>query len=1130
MKSHPGMRSDPIAIVGMACRFPMAESLDAYWRLLETGQSAVVGSSRDTDSGRHADLRRNAIEHDALRHFAFLSAIDEFDAEFFQIAPIEAQLLDPQQRLLLETSWEALEDAGIAPGRLKGSSTGVYVGISNNDYGEMIPRGRGIAPSLYAITGNCFSTSSGRIAYVLGLKGPALATDTACSSSLVATHQAVTALQQGEVELALVGGVSALLSPPTTEAFASAGMLSPTGRCWTFDEAADGFVRGEGCGVVVLKRLREAEICGDRIWAVIRGSAVNQDGASEGLWVPDGPAQERVIEDALKRADLAPSEVDYLEAHGTGTTVGDPIELRAVSGVYGRGREAENPLLIGSVKTNIGHLSAAAGIAGLVKVVLAMDRGLIPKHLNLRNPTSRVDWSKLPIRVTTEPADWRVSPERPVRAGINSFGFSGTNAHVIVESHGTRNREASHVVRWPAGGETAVVGLANDLPAILPRPEDGAGTRRIRLMPLSAKSDSALRELAKRYLSWLEHHGGGSPDNGVAEESWLADLAWTAGDGRDHFAYRAGIPFGDLDSLRQGLGALVESPDPATPGVAGKVAFLYTGQASQWVGMGRELYESEPVVQAILDRCDDLLRRDRSTSLLDVMFGRATSAHLDNPAWTQPAIYSLECALTALWKSIGIRPDAVVGHSLGELAAAEAAGIFTLEDGLRFAAARGRLFETLPATGAMAAVFAPVDQVSQAVDEYNSGSAGPGLSIAAENGAHQVLSGAAVDVEAISERLQAEQLRVQRLRTTHGYHSALVEPILQDIERSVDRMTIAPPSVDFVSNLTGQVAAAGVALDGAYWRRHAREPVAFGRGIETLARLGIEVLVENGPHAVLGPMATLAWPETADGDAHPAVVSSLRRPSSRDQDSGLEREQSFTDAVAGAYTAGLDIDFAGLFHGESRRRISLPSYPFQRRKHWIQAPKRTGSRGGGHPLLGVRHESPTGEIRFETDMAATDPKWLGDHLVFGRVVVPGATYGAMAVSALLAEGAESVVVEEMQLHAPLVLPPDEDDAGRRVELVLSRSRSGPGRKVEVFSRQDDQDGWIRHVVGRVTGDAPLPDLDAHEELEGVRAAMARVEVPALYRAKAGKGDRPGAVVSGASPCLGHPVNRLPRWS
>ncbi len=1100
-----GMRSvEPIAIVGMACRFPRAENLGAFWRLLRAGECAVGEVSPRSAAKRHAVFGRDPIAHDALRQFALVSGIDEFDAEFFRMAPLEAELLDPQQRMLLETSWEALEDAGIAPRHLKGSSTGVYVGISSNDYGEIIPHVRGSAPTLYAITGNLFSTASGRIAYVLGLKGPAVTSDTACSSSLVAVHQAVTALQQGETDLALAGGATAILALRAISAFANAGMVSPTGRCWTFDEAADGFVRGEGCGVLVLKRLGEAQASGDRIWAVIRGSAVNQDGASEGLWVPNGPSQEGVIEEALERANLSPSDIHYLEAHGTGTKVGDPTELRAASAVYGRGREADRPLLIGSVKTNIGHLSAAAGIAGLIKVALAMNRGLIPKHLNFRNPTSQVDWKKLPVRVTSEPTDWPLCQGEPARAGVNSFGLSGTNAHVIVESRRIRDGESRTVGGWPAGEGCAVAGPARGLPASIPPSTQPPRRRRIRLMPLSGTSDSALRDMARRYLSWLEHHAARF-GNDASEESWLSDLAWTAGMGRNHFACRVGIPFRDLASLRQGLKEFVESPGPARARVEKRVAFLYTGQASQWAGMGRELYESEPVVRAVLDRCDHLLGADRDGSLLDVMFGRATPGELDDPVWTHPAIYALECALTALWKSMGVRPHAVMGHSLGELAAAEAAGVFTLEDGLRFAAARGRAFGSLPAIGGMAAIFARLDQVEEVVNEYNSGSTGPGLSIAAENGMHQVVSGLAVDIDAVSKRFVEQKLQVRRLHTTLGYHSPLVEPVLDNLGRVIDRIPVAPPSVDLVSNVTGQVVASGEPLDGRYWRRHVRETVAFGRGVRELARLGVEVLVEIGPHAVLGPMATLAWPETAGGATHPVVVSSQERPSRKNPDAGLEGDEAFMTAVAGVYTAGLDIEFNGLFQGEIRRRISLPGYAFQRERHWVEASKQVRAPSGGHPLLGIRHESPTGEIRFETQLSATDPQWLGEHLVFGQVVVPGATYGAMAVSAFLTDASESVVLDEMQLHAPLVLPASEKDASRRVELVLGPSPGGPGRTVEVYSRGDGEDRWVKHAAGRVTTGERLPPMDPQPELEHLRASMSRLDVPSLYRSKASEG-------------------------
>ena len=1092
---------EPIAIVGMACRYPGAGDLNAFWKLLEKGESAVSRSSSGSHSDRYSSLQRDGFEHEALNHLALLSGIDEFDSEFFHIAPVEAQLLDPQQRLLLETSWEAIEDAGIAPHLLNGSSTGVFVGISNNDYGDMIDR-IGMGPSLYAIAGNCFSTASGRIAYILGLKGPAIATDTACSSSLVAVHQAVASLHQGEVNLALVGGVSALLSPPTTTAFASAGMLSPSGRCWTFDEAADGFVRGEGCGVLVLKRLAEAEASGDRIWAIIRGSAMNQDGASQGMWVPDACSQEQVIKDALDRAGVVPSTVNYLEAHGTGTRVGDPIELRAASAIYGRGREEDAPLLIGSVKTNIGHLSAASGVAGLMKVVLSMNRGIIPKHLNFENPTSQVDWTELSVRVTDSPVDWYSGGKKPLRAGVNSFGFSGTNAHVIVDSYLSQNGDGSHVWGWPTGRELRVLGPSIERLANLPSTDVISNERQVRLLPLSAKSESALHALAKRYLVLIDQYTHNVRGDGTEEKSWFPDLVWTASIGRTHFPYRAGIPFDSLVSLRTGLKKLAESSSPVTSGGPKKVAFLYTGQASQWVGMGRELYDCEPIFQAVLDRCDALLRKELDPSLLDVMFGRSAPEYLNRPAWLQPAIYSLECALTILWKSVGVQPDVVFGHSLGEIAAAEAAGVFTLEDGLRFAAKRGQLFETLPGNGAMAAVFAPLDRVVKAVGAFNANLSGSSVSIAAQNGVHQVLSGPAAEVKTISEQLENEGLRVQLLRTTHGYHSPFVDPILDEVKRVFGGIPIQDASVDFVSCVTGRVIPAGDQLDGEYWRRQARESVAFESSIHTLAELRTEVLIEIGPHAVLGPMATMAWPEAGP---HPVTVSSQKRPSSEDRESQVESKYAFVTAVAQAYEAGLDLDFAGLFHGEHRRRIQLPSYPFQRRRHWIETSEQFESPVGGHPLIGIRHESPTGEIRFESKVTPTSPRWLPHHLVFDQVVVPGAMYGAMVVSALRIEGHGAVVVEEMQLHTPLVLPTDGGEAGRLMGLVLSPSCEGALQKVEIFSRSHEGREWVRHISGQVRVGGIPPYAEEHVDLESLRKGMSKVNISSLYQAKLRRG-------------------------
>ncbi len=720
----------PIAIVGMACRFPGAGGVSDFWQRLENGDSSVIEGVPGSGRGRVGDLFRDStVQSEACRFGAYLDDLTRFDAAFFRISPVEAQLLDPQQRLMLETSWRAIEDAGMDPDRLRGTRTGVYAGISNNEYRGLILEVSDTAepaPSLYTVTGTSFNTAIGRVAYVLGLQGPAIAVDTACSSSLVAVHQAVTALQRDEADLALAGGVHTILSGRLLELRGNAGMLAPDGRCKTFDAAANGYVRGEGCGILLLKRLGDAKADGDRIWALIRGAALNQDGASQGLTVPNGAAQELVIEAALRRAGIRPSEVDYVEAHGTGTPVGDPIEAQATGTVYGRGREEDHPLLIGSVKTNIGHLESAAGVAGIIKTVLAMNKGVIPQHLNFRTPNPAIGWERLPLRVTSEATLWPLLPDRPPLAGVSGFGWSGTNAHVLLEGYHTpdRARLESTDGLWPCGPERQVrVRLPDGIRHQVPK--ERFAPRTTRILPLSGETSQALRDLAGRYLEWLDEHPAILAPEDSTTDSFLADMAWTAGVGRSHFSRRAGITFSDAGSLRQGLAAMTTTEGETSAPAVTTVAFAYTGQASQWVGMGESLYESEPVFRAVLDRCDKALLELRDVSLLDVMFGRTGhETLLDDPAWTQPAIYALENALTALWASLGIEPDVVVGHSLGEIAAAASAGVYTLEDGLLFAAARGELMGAVPGDGAMAAVFAPASRVLAAVEEQNTVSEG----------------------------------------------------------------------------------------------------------------------------------------------------------------------------------------------------------------------------------------------------------------------------------------------------------------------------------------------------------------------------------------------------------------------
>ena len=1095
---------EPIAIVGMACRFPGAPSISALWRLLEAGQNAVTEGVPGSGVGRVDELFPNAVNlGGACRFCAYIDEIEQFDASFFRISPVEAQWLDPQQRMMLETSWQALEDAGMDPDRLKGSRTGVYTGISNDEYRMLVvesSKPAEAAACLYALSGTNLNGTSGRVAFVLGLMGPAKAVDAACASSLVSVHDAVADLQQGKADLAIAGGVQAILNGRVFELRADSMMLSPDGQCKAFDASANGYVRGEGCGVVVLKRLSEAEADGDRIWGVIRGSAVNHGGASTGLTVPHTPALEQVIKTALSQAGIPPSEVDYLEAHGTGTAVGDPIELNAVASVYGRGRAADRPLLVGSVKTNIGHLESAAGIAGLIKAVLVMQRGVIPKHLHFRVPNPSLDWERLPLRVTSSMMDLPQRAGRPRLAGVNSFGISGTNAHIVVEEYSAPD--------GPAYGQRRVAGSARTVAVPLPATvEDlpltqGLRQREARLLPLSGKSETALRELAKRYLSWLDEHAEEHASESAAEPL-LADMAWTAGVGRSHFDHRAGVIFHNAESLQERLSALAEAGTGERPQAATKVAFAYTGQGSQWAGMGEALYEREPVARAVLDRCEEVFRAERGTSLLDVMFGRSES-NLNDTAWEQPALYALECALTALWSSVGVRPSVVVGHSVGELAAAQAAGVFSLEDGMRFAAARGTLLsETEP--GTMAAVFAPPARVASTVEALNSSTAGVGLSISADNGTHQVVSGPVAEVETVSKRFESEGVRVRRLNTTRAFHSALVEPALDALEASLDGVAISPPSLTVVSNLTGRAVEPDQALDGAYWRRHAREAVAFARGVRTLAELGVDLVVEIGPRSVLATMAVLAWPESAQRPA-PVVLSSLYPPSGNASESAGGTD--FMQAVAEVYQAGLPIRFEALFAGEARRRISLPGYPFQRERHWLAATKQRRP-SAGHPLLGIRHESASGEITFETEVFPSDPEWLGDHRVFGRIIAPGALYGAMAAAACLAEGRGSVVVEEMQLHNALIFPEEDSEdgtgeEGRKVQVVLDPSEQANSRRVQIFSKGSEE-GWTLHVEGRVSPGAPMPEAGGRTDLDSLKASLSPVDVASYYRARAGTG-------------------------
>ncbi len=1100
---------EPIAIIGMACRFPGALDISEFWQLLEAGKNLVVEGPPGSIIGRSGrQFPTFDSKNDAVRFGAFVEDIDFFDAEFFRMSPMEAQMLDPQQRLMLETSWQALEDAAIDPESLRGSRTGVYAGISNNDYRDVVidsPETAEPAGGLYAVTGTALNTAIGRVSFALGLEGPNMAIDTACSSSLVAIHQAVGGLQRNDTDLALAGGVHIFLSGRPLELRANAGMLSPQGQCKTFDASADGFVCGEGCGLVVLKRLSEAQNDGDRIWAVIRGSSVNQDGASQGLTVPSGPSQERAMEDALACASLVPSETDYLETHGTGTVVGDPIEVNAAAAVYGRGREDRYPLLMGSVKTNIGHLGAAAGIAGLIKTVLSMRYGVIPRHLNFKDPNPNLDWDRLPVRVTDEMMAWPKQADKLPLAGVNSFGWSGTNAHVLVQGYESPNTDSKHYgLINPVGAAVPVSGT--------PTLENNPRERETRFLPLSGKSEKALRDSASRYLSWLDERKEEIAYGSTASNSILSDMVWTASVGRSHFQNRAGVVFHDVAGLKESLETVSngkEQYDGPVHRPANKVAFVFTGQASQWVGMGKGLYETEPVFRKVLEQCSQMLYEARGVSLLEVMFAHhGLDDLLDEPSWTQPAIYSLECALVAIWKSVGVKPDVVIGHSLGEIAAAQAAGVFTLEEGLRYAAVRGELMGDTRSDGAMAAIFAPAARVAAVIAEYNATSDDVGVSIAVDNGLQQVISGPSKDLEAVQTTFEREEIKVVRLKRSPAYHSALVEPALDDLESALETISPTPPpaSLPLISNVSGQVLDEYERMDASYWRRHAREPVAFRSSVETLADLGVDAVVEIGPQAVLGPVVSMIWPESSATEI-PVIIHSLQRPAREGEIPTIDTSGGFVEAVARAYEAGLDVNFNGLFDGEIRRRISLPNYPFQRDRHWVQISNRR-RQTAGHPLLGAKHELPRGSLVYESEMYPSEPAWLTDHLVYDRIVAPGATYGAMAVSSCFLIGNDLAVVDDMQIHSPLIFEhedkePETNDAGRKLQFVSDAPSDTAERHFEIYSKgYDSEESWTFHAAGKLVSEEDSDfETMAPIDLSEIRSNLISQSPQQFYQAR-----------------------------
>ena len=1063
----------PIAIVGMACRFPGGvTSPQDLWRLVTDEVDAIgpfpADRGWDLPSLYNPDPEQPGTSY--VKEGGFLHDAAEFDADFFEVSRREAHAMDPQQRLLLETAWEAFESAGLDPAALRGSRTGVFTGIMYHDYGPRLSP----APAEYEGylgLGSAGSVASGRLAYTFGFEGPALTVDTACSSSLVTLHLASTALRRGECSLALAGGATVMSTPMPFVEFSRQRGLSTDGRCKSFAASADGTGWSEGAGLLLLERLEDARRLGHPVLAVVRGSAINQSGDGNGLTAPSGHAQELVIKQALAAAGISPGEVDAVEAHGTGTTLGDPIEANALLAAYGADRPADRPLYLGSLKSNIGHTQSAAGVGGVIKMTMALQNGLLPRTLHAEEPTPHVDWSGGILELLTKAKQW---PEygRPRRAAVSSFGISGTNAHVILE-------QAAEPVAAQGAAASSTEAAAAPLPAVP--------------VALSAHSEAALRAQAARILDLL-----------TAEPTGLLDLGYSLATTRGHLTHRAVLLPGRPESLLDGLRALAKNSGGAATvrgkAAEGRNAFLFAGQGAQRPGMGQELYRTFPAFAAAFDAVCAEVDARLGRALTEVIFapeGSAEAALLHRTEYTQPALFAYEVALFRLFESWGITPDAVLGHSVGALAAVHAAGVLSLADAAELAVARGRIMQRLPEGGAMVALRADEDTATALIAGRTDQ-----ISLAAVNGPlATVLSGDRDELAAVAAEFENTGGKATWLKVSHAFHSPLMKPALDQLRTVVKSLTFREPQLTVVSDLTGRPAQPGALADPEYWVRHAAEPVRFKNGVQSLAGLRCDRFLEVGP---AGDLTVLAAGCLATGAA-PMLIPAQRRQQ--------PEATALLTAVARLHAAGAGVDWAAVFAGRGARRIALPTYPFQRRRYWLELPERTGDLRSagltalGHPVLAAAADLPEpGGTLFTGRLSRTALPWLADYRIAGQVLLPGTALLDLVVSAARAVGCD--LVEKLVLEAPLAVP---DGAEIELRVFLAADGTDGSRTVTVHARRADGTGpqaWTRHAHGTVSRQGPGEDA-------GPRNALPEDAVPLdvgpedLYTALAAQGLRYG---------------------
>ena len=1030
------LKSEPIAVVGMGCRFPGgASSPAAFWELLTSGRDAISEVPPDR---WNADEVYNP-EHTQpgkmnTRWGGFVDDIDRFDPAFFGITPREALQMDPQQRILMEVAYEALESAGLPREKLAGNPVGVFIASSLFDYSYRVMSDIDQIDA-YGITGNIHCFLANRLSFLFNFRGPSLAVDTACSSSLVAVHLAVRSLRNRDCDLALAGGVNAINAPQTTVSLSQWGMLSPDGRCKAFDSRANGFVRSEGCGVIVLKRLADALADHDPIQAVIRGTAVNQDGRSTVITAPNGMAQRAVLRQALADALVEPEQITAIEAHGTGTILGDPIEVEALSDVIGQPRADGETCFLSSVKTNIGHLEAAAGIAGLIKTILCFQHGAVPPHLHFRELNPHISLAGGPFVIPVENQPWAPRSGRRF-AGISSFGFGGTNAHVILE-------EAPQLPAAPASDQ-----------------------QRIRLLPLSAHSPQALRELAAGYADYL-------PGSAARPQ----DIGFTASLHRSHHDYRLAVAGASNEEWAERLSALVNSswqPLPTAPGHKPGLAFVFSGQGPQWWAMGRQLLETEPVFRESIERCDALLREYAGWSLLDELLRDEAQSRLDETEIAQPALFALQVALADLWRAWGIVPDAVVGHSIGEVAAAYVAGVLSLEDAVRVVYHRARLMQQATGNGKMASVELAAAEAARRIAPY-----GSRLSLAAVNSpTTSVLSGEPEALSAVLGDLEADGISHRMLRVNYAFHSAQMEPYARELALHLRAIKPAAGRLPIYSTVSGQVQD-GSAFDAAYWGRNVRQTVQFAAAVNQLIADGFVTFLEISPHPVLAGMVAQCL--EAAGEAG-VVAASLRR--SRDE------QETMLSALGDLYAAGCAIDWRQFYPAGGRVVSGLPSYPWQRERFWAEMPRAKSVRsaaadGVHHPVLGQPVKSPLIQgTLYNAQLMPQTPAFLDDHRIWEMAVVPAAAFLEAALSAAAAlHGAQPVALEQVFVQEALILPEDQP---RTVQFHVAASQGGQA-DFKLYSLSGE-DNWTLHVSGQVTAAPPAAAAAVSPEAIQARCA------------------------------------------